>query len=540
MDKTVEFTKVIPVTKAYEKDGDLYIEGESSGPELDLDKQFMTPECIQGMAKQVNENPVPYLDEHQKRGVASELGTVISADVTPEYHMKTTTRLDRDNPIAVTLWNKVQKGKKFGQSIAGHVAGMATKVVDGAVYKGFSRIVLDHIANTTKPSWAPSLGTLVAKSLEDEGLDWGDAPEYDGDMPFSAHVVEKGSKPDPQAGKWYTLAEDLLSRLNQKFGWASYQEMIDETNRDRIPFQDLPLAAKLPVGAVELSADDYDRDPDGYVQKIGETIAVEPGMLDIRQMADLYQQLYYLAESLARRDQTNGTKDGKKAVTRINAALTALSEAMRETLSKAERPPEPAIVQKVQEPVPDGTLKSFDDVANVRPVVVQPHAPQPSVASGVLSDFSQVAEAAQQPVVQPVAKAAPDDLAQLTQEFGDAVQKAFTAEAPVDAKRQALAQIIRAFAEEAGGRLEATRPEEERIEKAVRQVEANLRAEIEALRAELAVAKSRPQDAEGDKPLVRKSLPGRRVILQPARVVKSQQERPTFLDLVTGQGGLLE
>lgn len=226
MDKVIEFQKIIPVTKAFEKDGDLFIEGESSGPELDLDRQFMTPECIQGMAEQVNKNPVLYLDEHQKKGVDSELGTVVGAEVTPQYHMKTLTKLDRDNSKAVLLWTKVNKGKKFGQSIAGHVAGLATKVIDGVVYKGFSRIVLDHIANTTKPSWAPSLGTLVAKSLEEDGFDWETAPKYDGDLPFSAHVVEKGSKPDPQAGKWYTLAEEILAKLNQKFGWADRKSVV--------------------------------------------------------------------------------------------------------------------------------------------------------------------------------------------------------------------------------------------------------------------------------------------------------------------------
>jgi hypothetical protein len=567
MSREIEFKKVIPITKASMDDtGDLFIEGKSSGPEIDLDKQFMTPECIEDMAKQVNETTVPfgYYDEHNKRGILSELGEVVEADVTPEYHMKTKVRLDKDNPAAVTLWKKVDKGKQYGMSIAGHVVKPVKKVINGVLFQGFNRIRLDHIANTTKPSWAPSLGTLVAKSLEQDGFDWADAPEYEGDLelPFSAHV-EKRSKPDPQAGKWYTLAADILNRLNTVFGWESYQDKIDETNRDIIPFKDLPLAAKLPVGAVELSADDYDADPEGYIEKatalLGTPTDAEQPAMEIGQMAELYERLYFLAESLGRRDEQNGTRDGKKTITKLRAAMKAVADAMKEMLSKAQPPEpltygeEPDAVQKVKEETTvqgDNVLKDFADAAKVGQKSTEPRQPQPSVEGGTLTDFSQVADVAQQPArPQPqvaVAKTAgpDDDLDPLLDEFGEAMRKAWVAEAPVGAKHEVLAQIFKAFVNEVGGRLESQRPEEERIEKAVRQAVAPLVVKIEQLEAQIAVAKSQPQakpaGAGDEEPLVRKSFPGgRNVVLQPARFVQKSDQKPTFVDLVTGQGGLL-
>jgi len=559
----VPFKKVIPIVKAYEgDDGELYLEGESSGPEFDLDKQFMTPECVKDMSDQVNANPVSVYDEHQKRGILNDLGVAIKSVVTPEVHMKPTIRLDRENPAAVTLHKKVQKGKLFGLSVAGHVLEPVKKTINGILFQGFNRIRLDHIGITTKPSWSPSLGTLVAKSLEQDGFDWADAPEYEGDLelPFSAHV-EKRSKPDPKAGKGYLLVENLLRRLNTAFGWESYQDKIAEENRDVIPFKDLPLAAKLPVGAVELSADDYDADPEDYIEKatalLGTPTDAEQPAMEVGQMAELYEQLYYLAESLSRRDVTNGTKDGKKAITRLKAAMKAVAEAMKEMLSKAQPPEpltygeaEPQPVQKVQEETivqeGDNVLKDFADAAKVGQKPIEPRQPQPSVEGAALTDFSQVADVAL-PTPQPqpaVAKAAePDDLDQLLGEFTGAVQKAFVAEAPVSSKQEALAHIVKAFISELGGRLESQRPDEERIEKAVRQAVAPLVAKIEQLEAQVAVAKSQPQatpKTEGEEPLVRKSFPGKRnVVLQPARFVQKGDRRPDFVDLVTGQGGLL-
>jgi len=280
----------------------------------------------------------------------------------------------------------------------------------------------------------------------------------------------------------------------------------------------------------------------------------------VRQMAELYERLYFLAESLNRRDATNGTKDGKKTITRLKAAMKAVADAMKEMLSKAQ-PPEPLTygeaepqppaeaAQKVEEPTMqegDNVLKDFADVAEIGQKSVEPREPLPSVEGGALTDFEQVADVAlPAPPPQPVAKAAaPDDLGQLLGEFTGAVQKAFVAEAPVDAKREALAHIVKAFAGELGGRLESQLPEEERIEKAVRQAVAPLVAKIERLEAQVAVAKSEPKPTPaavgGEEPLVRKSFPGRRVVLQPARFVEKSDRQPTFVDLVTGQGGLLQ
>lgn len=557
----IPFKKVIPITKAYEgDDGELYIEGESSGPEFDLDKQFMTPECVKDMSDQVNANPVPVYDEHQKRGILNDLGIAIKSELTPEIHMKPTIRLDKVNPAAVTLHKKVQRGKLFGLSVAGHVLEPVKKVVNGILFQGFNRIRLDHIAVTTKPSWAPSLGTLMAKSLEQDGFDWETAPEYEGDLdlPFSAHV-EKRSKPDPKAGKGYLLVEELLRKLNTAFGWESYQDKIDEENRDTIALQDIPALKPLfPVGSMKPPEKDYNEETEewqGFIQKAVDGVAVEPsdGILDIRTLADVYERLYWLANSLARRDKTAGKKDGKKTVTRLKAAMSAIAEAMKQTLAKSQ-PPEPLTygepperevqpeteVTEMDRVLPDNTLTTFEDVVKTGQVPAPTAPPQPPVAGGELTDFSQVADAAEEKI----AKRAelPPPVVKTIQSFQDVATNLWAAEADVGDKQKALLQLNKALAQELHDQLERERPEEDRIVKAVTEAVAPLAQEIENLRAQLAIVKTQKPVVEAeesdDPPLVRKSLPGK-VVLQPARVVKSQQEAPTFLDLVRGTGGLL-
>jgi len=238
----------------------------------------------------------------------------------------------------------------------------------------------------------------------------------------------------------------------------------------------------------------------------------------------------------------------------LKAAMSAIAEAMKQTLAKSQ-PPEPLTygepspereiqpeteVTEMDRVLPDNTLKSFDDVATAGHV---PAPPEPSAAGGELTDFSQVAEAAEEKIAERAKL--PPLVVKTIRSFEDVTANLWTAEADVTDKQSILLQIGKAFVEELQGQLDAERPEEDRIAKAVTEAIAPLAQEIESLRAQLAVVKSqKPQvveTAEGEEPpLVRKSLPGGRVVLQASRVVKSQEEAPTFLDLVRGEGGLLE
>jgi hypothetical protein len=566
MDVSVEFRKVIPITKAWEgDDGGLYIEGESSGPEIDLDGQFMTPECIKNMAEQVNKKPVPfgYYDEHNKRGVMSDLGEVIGAEITPEYHMRNRVRLDKDNPAAVLLWKKIHnKRKQFGMSIAGHIQELARKTIGDKVYKGFNRIHLDHLANTTKPSWAPSLGTLVAKSLEQDGFDWETAPEYEGEI-FVA--VEKRSKPDPKAGKGYLLVEQLLKQLNSLFGWETYQDMVDEQNRDVIPLQDVPALQPLFPVAGPGPAKSFDPDDDetiAYIEKTIEVAGPAPGIHDIRTLADVYDRLFWLANSIQNRDKAAG----KKTVTKLKAAMTAITEAMKQQIAQKSQQPQPLVygdegiietpVAEVakEETMPGSALTSFEqvDATAVGTLPIVEKGPQPSVGAtpgAALTSFQQVADDLEERVAKeqaalgvgepamPLAPAvaAPTPVGEIVGEFGDFVAKVFESDAPLAEKRTALAEVGQSFFGRLGQMLEGERPEEDRIKAAVMKAVAPLVEKIENLERQLAVAKSYPASDGSEPEMVRKSLT---IGVRPARIVEQQQEAPTFEDLIRyPQGG---
>lgn len=167
------FKYTLPITRAYEEDGDLFIRGEASGPEVDLFDTRMDPALIDSFAGQIqtrtNEgSPLVYRDTHNPDGVLTELGELVEASVTDQQHLYVTVRLDRDNPAARHLHRQVQRGKKYGMSIGGTVVDYVDEYVEslGRVIRRFTNVVLDHIANTTMPAWTPSLGTVLTRAVE--------------------------------------------------------------------------------------------------------------------------------------------------------------------------------------------------------------------------------------------------------------------------------------------------------------------------------------------------------------------------------------
>jgi hypothetical protein len=167
----------IPVDRAEEQDGGLFLYGQASGPERDSHGTEMDPTAIQDFADQIvsrvsDGDPLPYLDHHMKDGVLRELGEVVDGSVSDDYRLNIKVRLHPDNPAAAYLHSRIKRGKQYGMSIAGD--GVQYRMIDdpssGEKVIRFLKIKLKEISNTTRPSWVPSFGTVLARSIEGEEI----------------------------------------------------------------------------------------------------------------------------------------------------------------------------------------------------------------------------------------------------------------------------------------------------------------------------------------------------------------------------------
>lgn len=564
MDCMLPFGTTIIITKATEDDdGGLHLIGESSGPEIDHDEQFMTVDCIKDMAAQIRARPLPYKDEHRNKGVLAELGHVVDAWVTKQWHLGTDTLLDGDNPAAVKLWKDVKvKGKQYGQSVAGRALKLAKKEVGGKVLKGFDRVRLDHIANTTKPSWVPSLGSVVAKSQEWAEVDWDDVPEYEGDIPFldddvekemlfgqeigriPAHPKKKGREDKNKRTKEPTLVQSLrkLMALLKAFDWESYEDKVKEENRDAIPLQEIPAVGDLfEVGHFEEPpSGTYEKSQREWVEYIEKA---QPRVNDIESLADAYHRLYHV------RGATSG-----EDVLPTRAALYALREVMP-GMAKAE----PLVygaewVEKDVEALVGGleedsvrdlatfleemdegsVLKSFGEVDTKGQVTARVPPPQPRpMAAEVLTDFSQVGQEQPTPTMT-VEKSDVDEHLAAFRELAERVQKSGgTAEEKAAAMRQVgtvlLERMIEDVEQPAGGGEDIRKA----VETAMGSALGPVLQRIEGLEKQLAEALSgreRAGGGGGGGGVVRKSIPS----VAASRIVTRKDSRATFTGLVRG------
>lgn len=172
-----EWKITIPVSRVYEENQELFLEGEASGPERDTHNSEMSPDAIVDFSRQIQErveggNPLPYVDAHGKEsGVLSNLGWVMRASVDPNMHLRVLVRLDENNPAAQFLHHQAKVGKQYGMSIKGDSPpGTHKWLADdtGNRFVRFDKVVLKEISNTTKPSWVPSFGTVLARSVDGE------------------------------------------------------------------------------------------------------------------------------------------------------------------------------------------------------------------------------------------------------------------------------------------------------------------------------------------------------------------------------------
>lgn len=181
------FRYTIPITRAIAENGDLFLEGEASGPEIDSYGTRIHPSVIAGFAEQIATrsamgDPIPYRDTHGQgvtgdQPVMADFGELVGATVTEDHHLRVRVRLDNENPAARFLHKQIERGKRYGMSIGGQVQGFQDEFVKeaGQIVRTFTNVMLDHIANTSQPSWTPSLGTVlmraVDRALEGENMD---------------------------------------------------------------------------------------------------------------------------------------------------------------------------------------------------------------------------------------------------------------------------------------------------------------------------------------------------------------------------------
>jgi hypothetical protein len=541
IDIAIPFRTVIDVTKAVEEDGKKYLLGESSGPEVDTEEQFMTKSCVADMAAQINAKPIPYLDEHSKKGVASHLGEVVKASVTPEYHLSTRTELDPDNPTSMMLWTKVRQGKQFGQSVAGYALRLAKRTLADRVLKGFDRVRLDHIANTTRPSWQHGLGAMIAKSQDWSEVEWSEVDEYEGDLflPEVGPVVEKRSEPDKKAGKKAVVVDTLkkLLSLLASFDWASYKEYAATVNRDDIILGPPPVTDDVsPVGPPKPTADTYQKSYDEVDESWLEYIEkAKPEENNLPSLADTYERLVAVSKALPEGDDLSPTV--AMAVFRILDVLAPPGPQVKayneEVITKSADE-----IGDLEEFLEEGAVHGLDSYLGVmeasgRQVLksfgetdvkgtVDPgshqrvQSPTPVGAGGVLTDFDQIAEVGHPPPT--------------LQQYKEEILKS---DAPLREKQAALKRVGETVLAGMMEELSQSAPEEDRValtvEKTVVPLLERLIDRIDSLERQVAITKSEAGGEPPGRALVRKSLdPG----IRPSRSISNQ--KATFRGLVKG------
>lgn len=170
----IPFRYTFGITKAEQRADGFFITGEASGPEIDATNERMAPEAIRRFSAQItaqaaNGTPLPYRDAHAQDGVWRDLGEITRAWIDERLHLGVEVKLDEDSSAAMYLFKQLQKGKKYGMSIAGTVLDYADEFVSsvGRMIRTYKDIVLTEISNTTRPAWTPSFGTVLSKAIDE-------------------------------------------------------------------------------------------------------------------------------------------------------------------------------------------------------------------------------------------------------------------------------------------------------------------------------------------------------------------------------------
>lgn len=201
---SVKFDLKIPFEKSAREDG-WYIRGVAAGPGIDNDPKTgpmrLRDEAFPRMVARLNEANVPFKDWHARNTILSEeLGRVEHAEIIEGGYMVVDVKLDEDHPTSQYLWKALGKGKQFGMSIGGEILPsdlhMVYEKALGRSVADVSDVHIDEISIATKPIYAPSLGTVIRKAIDEalaESVDTGDT------SPMPEETPQAGTETPPQA-----------------------------------------------------------------------------------------------------------------------------------------------------------------------------------------------------------------------------------------------------------------------------------------------------------------------------------------------------
>jgi hypothetical protein len=171
-----EFKFLIPLAKATEEDGKLYVEGIASDTGLDLHGEKISDKGQESMARWAKKGSVVLGGEsnHWEIAFDDDLGKLVDGAVTDSAEFYIKALLDEDNPRASGLHAALKKGKQLGLSVFGRVTEFhqgddGVPIIDG--------VALTRVMVTPSPANPRTWLECVAKSLPASGVAQGDGDD---------------------------------------------------------------------------------------------------------------------------------------------------------------------------------------------------------------------------------------------------------------------------------------------------------------------------------------------------------------------------
>lgn len=167
------FEVSVPLAKAWEDGaGDLWFEGVAASTALDRQRERMSKQAVEKMSRFAGLDLLPRHDA----GPLRELGVVEECWVdNDEFRVRG--RLDKTNPEAWRLFERVQAGKRYGLSVGGRVLAAKWQFDPeaGQMVRLIEDVTLDHIAVCRSAQAANPATYLGVMAKAAEGVDEEDA-----------------------------------------------------------------------------------------------------------------------------------------------------------------------------------------------------------------------------------------------------------------------------------------------------------------------------------------------------------------------------
>lgn len=222
------FKYFVKVTKSYQDDSGIYVEGIASGTLEDRDDQRMSVDVLKQFVQAIKQEPLPLTNSHPRPGeIGADLGEVVDAAIlNDEFNsLWIKAKLDDDNPTNDYLMRKINEGKKFAFSIEGTKPKTRTVWSDRLkqYIQEFAYILPTAISITSQPSYIPSFlqAVIKASTKPDDGI--GEAmdstKELNGMMvgnqdepPYLDHLTDRGD-----AQVWLVDGEYVRKNIDEEF-----------------------------------------------------------------------------------------------------------------------------------------------------------------------------------------------------------------------------------------------------------------------------------------------------------------------------------